>query len=114
MTNTPHRVGERYVCFVVEQPDRGWGGPYGMTRRDVVWRCTECDHRIHGSSSWHLARLAEHHECGHAPCAYCGAPLLRRKDGSPRQHAANRCPGKNDGYRIEREFVHNIVTREYA
>ena len=61
-----------------------------------------------------MARLARHHECGHAPCAYCGALLLRRKDGTPRQHRADLCPGKTPGHLIEREFAKNITTREYA
>lgn len=114
MTNLPTRVGERFLCFVVEKPDRGWGGPYGMLRRPIVWRCVECDYRIHGDSPWSMRRIAEHHECGHAPCAYCGRPLLRRKDGSPRQHAANRCPAKGPEFRVEREFAKHITTREYT
>lgn len=82
MTNIPNRVGGRYLCFVVEKADRGWGGPWG-------------------------------HECGHAPCAYCGKPLLRRKDGTPRQHSVRQCPAKDQGYRIEREFARHIERREY-
>ena len=39
--------------------------------------------------------------------------LLRRRDGTPRQHAATLCPGKDDGYRIEREFARHIAEREY-
>ena len=114
MTNVPYRKGDRYLCFVVEQPDRGWGGPWGQTRILAVWRCVECGMRFRGEDGWTLRRLAAHHECGHAPCAYCGAPLLRRKDGTPRQHAANHCPGKTSGHRIEREFAKNITTREFA
>ncbi len=113
MTNIPTLPGERYLCFVVATPDRGWGGPWGQTRRLLVWRCVECGWRLAGSDSWSLRRLAEHHECGHAPCAYCGQMLLRRKDGTPRQHAANRCPAKDPGFRVEREFAHNITAREY-
>lgn len=113
MTNVPCRVGERYLCFVVERPDRGWGGPWSQHRRELVWRCVECNARIRGVESWSMARLAEHHGCGHAPCSYCGRPLLRRKDGTPRQHAANLCPAKSAGHRIEREFVKNITVREY-
>lgn len=114
MTNIPTRVGDRYLCFEVERPDRGWGGPYGQTRRRLVWRCVECGYRIEGVDSWSMRSLAEHHECGHAPCSRCGAPLLRRKDGTPRQHAYNRCPGKSPGHRIEREFVKNMTAREYS
>ena len=124
MTNIPRRVGGRYLCFVIEKPDRGWGGPYGQTRRPLIWRCVECGFEIpdyadtfagpRRRDSLAMARLAEHHECGHAPCAYCGQPLLRRKDGTPRQHASNKCPGKNPGYRIELEFAKNIGEREYA
>lgn len=123
MTNIPGRVGDRYRCFVVERPDRGYGGPYGQTRRPLIWRCVECGYRISDHTdtfaglrrrdAWALQRLADHHECGHAPCAYCGQMLLRRKDGTPRQHAANRCPAKNDGYLIKREFSRNIGRREY-
>lgn len=113
MTNIPTNVGDRYLCFVVEKPDRGWGGPYGQYSRPLVWRCTVCGQRIRDTTTWSMRLLAEHHECGHAPCAYCGAMLLRRKDGSPRQHAANRCPAKNPGYRIEREFARHITEREF-
>ena len=113
MTNIPSRVGERYLCFVVEKPDRGWGGPWGQSRRPLVWRCVECGTRYYGVESWSLRRLADHHECGHAPCAYCGKPLLRRKDGTPRQHSVRQCPAKDQGYRIEREFARHIDRREY-
>ena len=37
-----------------------------------------------------------------------------RKDGSPRQHPHNRCPAKNAGDKVEREFVKNMTAREYA
>jgi len=40
--------------------------------------------------------------------------LLRRKDGTPRQHPHNKCPGKTAGHKIEREFVKNIDIREFA
>ena len=123
MTNPPTRVGDRYLCFVVERPDRGWGGPYGQYRRPLIWRCVECGYEIpdHEATfngpkrraTWAMQQLAAHHEHGHAPCAYCGQMLLRRKDGTPRQHAANRCPGKTAGHRIEREFARNITRREY-
>lgn len=123
--NTPSRVGERYTCFILVRDDEGWGGPYGMQRRPAVWQCEECGYRIQG----HFLRfdgkpiqvpanekkmLADHHEHGHLPCARCGQPLLRRKDGTARQHAHNRCPGKNGGDKIEREFVKHMTEREFA
>lgn len=40
--------------------------------------------------------------------------MLRRKDGSTRQHAVNRCPGKTPGDKIEREFVKHMTAREYT
>ena len=123
MSAIPTRAGERYLCFVVEREDRGWGGPYGQYRRPLVWRCIECGYKVHEyldtftepmrRSPWVIAQLARHHECSHAPCAYCGQMLLRRRDGTPRQHAATLCPGKDDGYRIEREFARHIAEREY-
>lgn len=122
--NLPYKVGDRYRCFVVVKADRGWGGPYGQYRRPRIWRCEDCGHELPDHTetfrgvqkidSYALARMADHHECGHAPCAYCGALLLRRKDGTPRQHRADLCPGKSDGHRIEREFVKNMTEREYA
>lgn len=113
MTNLPHRVGERYRCFIVTREDRGWGGPYGQQRRPTVWRCEDCGHTIPGDlSGWAKAQMADHHECGHAQCDRCGTMLLRRKDGSPRQHPHNRCPMKSPGHKIEREFVKNMTTRE--
>lgn len=78
MSAIPTRAGERYLCFVVEREDRGWGGPYGQYRRPLVWRCIECGYKVHEY-----------------------------------QHAATLCPGKDDGYRIEREFARHIAEREY-
>lgn len=113
--NLPHKVGDRYRCFIVVREDRGYGGPYGQTHRPVVWSCEDCGYKITGGvDDWMKRRAADHHECGHAPCAQCGAKLARRKDGTPRQHAHNRCPGKTEGYRIEREFAKHILTKEYA
>lgn len=48
--NIPGRVGDRYRCFVVERPDRGYGGPYGQTRRPLIWHgglglCQRCARR---------------------------------------------------------------------
>lgn len=107
------RVGERYICFEVIRGDRGWGGPYGQTWRPAIWRCVECGFQIPGDlDSWVKKHMADHHECGHAPCPLCGQMLLRRKDGTPRQHAHNRCPKKSPGHKIEREFVKNMTVRE--
>jgi hypothetical protein len=111
--NLPHHVGERYLCFIVVKPDRGYGGPYGMTPKPAIWRCEQCGHEIRGEmASWARALAAKHHECGHAPCERCGQMLLKRKDGTPRQHRHDQCAGKNGGYRIEREFAKNITVRE--
>lgn len=113
--NLPHRLGDRYLCFVVVREDKGYGGPYGQTRRRTAWECETCGYRISGDmASWTKKQAADHHECGHAPCALCGQMLLRRKDGTPRQHAHNRCPAKNPGDKIELEFVKNMTSREYA
>lgn len=113
--NPPYRVGDRYRCFIVTKPDRGYGGPYGQQRRWTVWSCEECGYTLNGDmDSWAKVRAADHHEHGHAPCDKCGQMLARRKDGSPRQHAHNKCPGKNAGYKIEREFAKNIERSEYA
>ena len=116
MTNLPTRKGERYLCFIVEREDRGYGGPYGQTRRWPVLVCEVCGYRVEYAtgSTWAVKKIADHHECGHAPCPKCGEMLLRRKDGTPRQHAHNRCPGKTPGDKIEREFVKNMSTREYV
>lgn len=108
------KVGERYLCFVVTKEDGGWGGPWGQSRLLTVWTCQECGTVFRGVDGWALKRMADHHECGHAPCDRCGKMLLRRKDGSPRQHAHNRCTGKNPGHKIEREFVKNMTRREVA
>lgn len=123
MTNIPTRIGGRYLCFMIIRPDQGWGGPYGQTRVPLIWRCVECGYEIPDHTdtfagrrrldSYAMARLAEHHECGHAPCPLCGQILLRRKDGTPRQHAWRHCPGKHAGDKIEREFVKHMTEREY-
>lgn len=114
--NPPHKVGDRWRCFVVVREDKGYGGPYGQNRRWTVWECEDCGHRLPGdlSNGWIKQRLADHHACGHAPCEKCGQKLLRRKDGTPRQHAHNRCPGKTPGDRVELEFVKNMTDRTYA
>ena len=113
--NLPHRVGQRYMCFVVVREDQGWGGPYGQTRLPTWWECEVCGYRIRGDlAHWEKKRMADHHECGHAPCARCGQMLLRRKDGTPRQHAHNRCPAKQPDDKIEREFIKHMTRREYA
>ena len=112
--NVPHKSGDRYRCFIVTREDRGYGGPWGQTRRPVIWTCEDCGYTLHGDmAEWLRRQAADHHECGHAPCANCGAMLARRKDGTPRQHAHNRCPGKDPGYRIDREFAKNITKQEY-
>lgn len=111
--NLPTRVGDRYLCFIVVREDRGYGGPYGQQARPIVLECEDCGTRVRGTYSWQLKQMADHHEHGHAPCTRCGQMLLRRKDGTPRQHAHNRCPGKTPGDKIELEFVKNMTEREY-
>ena len=113
--NLPYKIGDRYLCFEVVKRERGWGGPYGQNWRGAVWRCVECGYELHehAQGRWAMGIAARHHECSHAPCPQCGQMLLKRKDGTPRQHAHNRCPGKNPGMKIEREFVKNMTTREY-
>ncbi|MBO9522344.1 MAG: hypothetical protein J7518_12475 [Nocardioidaceae bacterium] len=112
--NLPTRTGERYMCFIVAREDRGYGGPYGQHHRPIVLVCEVCGHEVRGTWPWQLKQMADHHECGHAPCNRCGQMLLRRIDGTPRQHAHNRCPGKSPGDKIELEFVKNMSAREYA
>jgi hypothetical protein len=113
--NLPHRVGERYTCFVVVREDKGWGGPYSTRRRPTAWECEICGYRIAGDlAGWTKKQMADHREHGHAPCARCGQMLLRRMDGTPRQHAHNRCPGKSSGDKIELEFVKNMTGRTYS
>lgn len=121
--NFPFRVGDRYRCFILVRDDEGYYGSYGQYRRLPQWECEDCGYRItmtyqtHAGisriSTYDLRRIADHHECGHAPCPKCGQMLLRRKDGSPRQHAHNRCSGKSPGDKIEREFVKHMSDREY-
>lgn len=38
--------------------------------------------------------IADHHECGHAPCGRCGKPILKKKDGTPREHKWTDCKEK--------------------
>jgi hypothetical protein len=110
------RVGDRYRCFIAVRKERGWSGPWGQTWNGAIWRCEVCGFELRewAPGSWAQQRAADHHECGHAPCERCGQMLLLRKDGTPRQHAHNRCAGKNPGFRIEREFAKNIIRREVA
>ncbi len=112
IVNLPYKVGDRYLCFTVTKRDRGYGGAWGQQHLPVEWTCDTCGYIIRGDGSWSMGLMAQHHECGHAPCDRCGRMLLRRKDGTPRQHAHNRCPAKNPGFKIEREFVKNMSRRE--
>ena len=122
--NIPSRIGERYRCFIVIRDEKGWGGPYGQRWIPRIWRCEDCGHEIPDTemrfdgpgriNAYAMARMADHHECGHAPCDRCGQMLLRRMDGTPRQHAHNRCSGKTPGDKVELEFVKNMTSREYA
>lgn len=112
--NLPSQRGDRYMCFIVKREDRGYGGAYGQTRRPIVLVCEVCGYEVRGMWPYELKRMADHHECGHPPCSRCGAMLLRRKDGTPRQHAHNRCPAKTPGDKVELEFVKNMTDREYA
>lgn len=106
-------VGEAYRCFTAVQPTRGWGGPYGQHWRGGKWQCNECGHEFIGDHPIVTKRLDAHADRGHSPCEYCGRPLMRRMDGTPRQHSARYCPGKTDGHKIEREFVKNMASREF-
>jgi hypothetical protein len=113
--NHVYKIGDRYICFIVVREDKGWGGVYEQNRRPTTWQCEDCGYKILDSGEfWTRKRIADHHECGHAPCAYCGQLLLRRKDGTARQHAHNRCPAKAGAFKIEREFAKNITKREYV
>lgn len=123
--NLPARKGDRYMCFILVREDKGWGGPYGQYRRPGAWECEDCgyripdytvtfDGRLDPKPRYEMKRMADHHEHGHTPCPKCGQLLLRRMDGSPRQHAHNKCPGKSPGDKIEREFIKNMTAREYA
>lgn len=109
--NFPTRVGDRYLCFVVVREDRGynWCG----RSKPIALECEVCGHRVIGAWPYQVKLMADHHECGHAPCDRCGQMLLRRKDGTPRQHRHDLCPGKDSGDRIELEFVKNMSRREY-
>ena len=123
LVNPPSRVGDRYRCFVLVRADMTYGGAYGQTCRWPIWECEDCGYRLKATySTWQgerrwgsydLARMADHHECGHAPCERCGKALLRRKDGTPRQHPHHLCPGKTPGDKIELEFVKNMSERGY-
>lgn len=109
------REQTRYLDFVVVRPDRGWGGPYGQNRQPAQWQCEVCGLMLrYGMDSWVRKQAEEHHRRGHAPCEFCGKQLVRRKDGTARQHPHNRCSGKTPGFKIEREFVKNMAEREYV
>lgn len=109
------KVGDRYRCFIAVRRERGWGGFHGQTWVGAIWQCEDCGYELRewAPGSWAQKRAADHHEHGHAPCAYCGKSLPRRKDGSARQHRADLCGGKSEGHLIEREFVKNMPVREF-
>ena len=109
MTGEVFEVGDTWRCFTAIRAGR-YGGGYGNTYTPMRWRCDECGTSYYGDGPHRY--MAEHADKGPSPCSRCGTVLLNRKDGTPRQHAHNRCPGKNPGHKIEREFVKNMTHRE--
>lgn len=107
------RVGDTHRCFTATRATRGWCGPYGQHWSGGQWTCTECGQKIVGDIDYIGKALDRHADRGHSPCELCGKPLLKRMDGTTRQHSARFCPNKTPGHRIEREFVKNMTTREY-
>lgn len=101
-------VGE--TMFRLARPDKGWGGPWGQTRRPAKWACIYCGALVDGDDEkpWVHRRWANNegpwdNACarnGHAPCAYCGQSLPRLDDGCPRAHRWNRCPAKSEANRM--------------
>lgn len=67
-----------------------------------AWVCQVCGFDICGASGAFDAtrRIDEHERLGHTPCEQCGAQIRNCKDGSPRRHAWNRCPGKDESFRV--------------
>ena len=110
MKNREWQVGDEWKCFTVARR-AGYGGAYGQTYTTIRWECQECGQRFWGDQPHRY--MAEHADRGHSPCHLCGAVLSNRKDGIPRQHAWNRCPGKHAGDKIELEFVKNMTVREF-
>lgn len=109
----PAELGETHNGFTVVTPTRGWSGPYGQVWRGARWKCDTCDVHLYGDRPTVDTAIDRHTARGHAPCDYCGKMLLCRLDGTPRQHNARHCPGKDTtGHRIEREYAKNITTRE--
>jgi hypothetical protein len=104
-----YSVGDVWRCFTAVREGR-WGTGYSTTYTPLRWQCNECGTRYYGDAPHRY--MAEHADKGHTPCSRCGVVLLNRKDGTPRQHAHNRCAGKTPGHKIEREFVKNMTQRE--
>lgn len=106
---TQYEVGDTWRCFTAVRAGR-WGTGYSTTYTPMRWQCNECGTRYYGDHPHRY--MEEHADKGHSPCSRCGTVLLNRKDGTPRQHAHNRCAGKTPGHKIEREFVKNMTLRE--
>lgn len=83
----PNRAGDQYTCFIVIQGARGWFG----SSRAAVLECEVCHERVSALAQWDLKLRADAHPCASTPCLRCGVMLLRRKNGTPRQHASQHC-----------------------
>lgn len=73
------------------------------------WQCSLCGYSVSASGYFDpRPHMDAHTERGHSACEFCGTVLRNCKDGSPRQHPFNRCPGKNPGHRRVLAFEKDV------
>ena len=108
------KVGEQHGQFSVVRSDYI---PRRERNRGVkesqytYWVCLTCKEEVCSASGLFdpSPHLSLHHERGHSACEFCGKVLTNCNDGSPRQHPFNKCPGKDESYRVLTAFESDIV-----
>lgn len=87
----------------------------GPTRAEVFhyWRCELCGWEVSAGGFFDpTPRMDKHAEIGHSPCERCGEILRNCNDGSARRHAFNRCPAKDESYRVVSVYQRDSVLDE--
>ena len=97
-------VGDVYGCAEVVKIHDGRRayGRYRAAPPFFAWVCRVCGYKICAASTLFnpRPRIDEHERLGHTPCERCGEVIRNCKDGSPRRHRWDKCPGKDESYRV--------------
>lgn len=80
--------------------------PKPVTVVNYLWVCNQCGYNHISAHNYFDPRPAmdRHMENGHTACEYCGEVLRNCLDGSPRRHRWDKCPGKDESFRVVRAY----------